>query len=138
MNDDFDSTQLDPGIQLLVLLLRAQGFETTDSGDGVSKFEGLGAGEEDGFPGSCAEAAPNVYMEVDPARMVEEAHRLHDLLLKRLRPGIFDEMIVGPGLDQPYPRVLLEVSYSPLDQSALLALHGVADADLRDAGEVFS
>lgn len=39
MTEDFDYTQLDPGIQDIVRQLHAWGFETTDSGDGVTKFQ---------------------------------------------------------------------------------------------------
>lgn len=136
--DDFDASQLDPGIRQLVTLLRAHNFETTDSGDGASKFaDAEDLSEEEihdgillGGAGSCAEPVPNVYMRVDPARMVDEAHRLHALLLHVLRPGIFHELVEDPVLGQT-PRVMLDVRYSPLDCVAVLSLHGVADQDLK-------
>lgn len=38
--DDLDPSALDPGIRRTILWLRARGFNTTDSGDGVSKDRG--------------------------------------------------------------------------------------------------
>jgi hypothetical protein len=38
---DHEVASLDPGIKAMVLYLRERGFVTTDSGDGVSKPDGL-------------------------------------------------------------------------------------------------
>jgi hypothetical protein len=103
--EQHDIDGLDPGIRQLVIYLDGHGFETCDSGDGVSK---VGAME-------CAEAESHVYMIVTPTTMVAEAHRLEALL-------------AAGGIDAPELRI--ECSYSPNDMTALLSLHGVRDSDL--------
>lgn len=65
--------QIDPGIRATVKLLRAEGFETTDSGDGVSKPRAWYASGE-------AMSCPNVAMHVTLTSIVPEAHRLLKLL----------------------------------------------------------
>lgn len=60
---------LDPGIRDIVRTLRAAGFETTDSGDGISKPEDDRVFEE-----------PHVVSVVDVDALVAEADRLHRLL----------------------------------------------------------
>jgi hypothetical protein len=67
----FKISDLDPGIRDLVLRLRDAGFQTTDSGDGASKFEGDAMG--------CAEEYPHVHMQTTPDSLLSEAHRLHEL-----------------------------------------------------------
>ena len=100
-------------------MLRAAGFRTTDSGDGVSKPD-MG----------CAESAPNVYMVVDADAMIGEACRLAEVLRDACRDGIFDETQDIDG--QEVPRVFVDANYSPLDDIAILAVHGVSDADLKE------
>ena len=56
---------LDPGIRETVRLLRDAGFETTDSGDGVSKPE----------VGRCLSFG-HVFIEVSPDKLISEAN--HD------------------------------------------------------------
>lgn len=92
---------LDPGIRRTVMWLRSCGFETTDSGDGVSKSPVGDDGELD---------FPHVFMTCDPFDMVAEARRLLGLL-------------TGLGLD--FGRV--EASFSPNDGIAVIALTGVLD-----------
>lgn len=60
-----DYGQLDPGIRELVRDLRSRGFETTDSGDGVSK-----PASERVFE------VPHVACAVDPSSLLAEADRL--------------------------------------------------------------
>jgi hypothetical protein len=96
---------LDPGICKTVNLLCAAGFDTTDSGDGVSKPDM-----------ACALPYPHVFAIVDPARMVEEAQRLLDL--------------VSCYADMNLPGRAVEVSYSPIDGVAVLMLIGLRDEDI--------
>ncbi len=98
---------LDPGIRKTVEWLNECGFETTDSGDGVSKV-----GME------CALDVPNVFMEVTPDSMVEEARRLHALLQDR-----------GVDFGQ-YADASIQASFDPVDGSSILELYGVDDAML--------
>ena len=120
MNDTslVDFAELDPGIRETVRLLRDAGFRTTDSGDGVSKVDM-----------ECAEPVPNVYMVVDAPVMVAEADRLAKVLGAALRDGVLDEVQTVDGHE--VPRVFIDASYNPLDGVAILALHGVSDADLK-------
>lgn len=60
---------LDPGIEELVELLRSHGFETTDSGDGVSKPEDARVFD-----------VPHIFATVASKDMVSEADRLQALL----------------------------------------------------------
>jgi hypothetical protein len=110
---DVDLNELDPGIRLTVRLLRALGFETTDSGDGESKAEAIRDGE--------ALDMPHVFMRVAPERMVEDADHLALVLSSRM---LSLELPVGS----------IEVSYSPIDRSAILALYGIDDIALAEAG----
>lgn len=103
-------SELDPGIRRLVVWLASEGFETCDSGDGVTK---PASGYDD------AEREPHVYMIVTPTTMVSEARRLLDLLQDN---------------DVDAPDMRIEASYSPIDMTAVLALHGVNDAALPPIG----
>lgn len=69
MIEPIDYEQLDPGIRDIVRTLRQAGFETTDSGDGVSKPEDERVFEE-----------PHVVCTVSITDIVAEADRLHRLL----------------------------------------------------------
>lgn len=93
---DIDLKSLDPGIVSTVILLRAYGFETTDSGDGETKPE-----EYRTIPG------PHVVVQVPANDLVREADRLLDVL-KTCKASISS----------------IEASYSPLDGVALIVLCG--------------
>ncbi len=108
-----NASELDPGIRRTVVCLLANGFRTTDSGDGVTKIaadpsRALSAGGE-------VLDEPHVFMLVDSAMMVGEAHRLVHLLSRHGR--LTDD-------------VTIEVSYSPRDCVAILALRGFDDSAL--------
>lgn len=70
--DLIDLNQLDPGIRDVVALLREHGFETTDSGDGITKD--LGNFENMPFP--------HVVVTTEEGRMFHESLRLYDFLGK--------------------------------------------------------
>lgn len=98
---------LDPGIRRLVVALREAGFETTDSGDGVSKPD----------VGRVLDV-PHVFIVIKPDAMVTESHRLVATLRSfgvRVKPGV------------------VQATYDPLDGVATLGVFGVNDAMLRDA-----
>lgn len=89
---------LDPGIGEVVRWLRGHGYETTDSGDGVSKFAG-GDPPEDAMP------VPNVAMVVAPEAMVGECDMLHMLLVTN---GLTGEGVTIQGTYEPGgPAVIL-------------------------------
>lgn len=100
---------LDPGIRRTVAWLRERGFETTDSGDGVSKAEAIAEGE--------ALETPHVFIVSTPARMNEEAERL---LAALSRFGV----VVGSAE--------IQATYDPSDGSGAILLCGIDDARLFD------
>lgn len=65
---DYDA--LDAGIRDTVRILREAGFDTTDSGDGVSK-------EADAL---CVLSYPHVWAVIDPSQIVPEACRMLGVL----------------------------------------------------------
>lgn len=107
MTDDLNYAELDPGVRKLVRLLRAQGFRTCDSGDGVSKppeWEGV-------------LTVAHVFMETGPEDMVSEANLLFTVLESVLHVPI------TPGM--------IQASFDPADGSAVLAVMGVNDAMIK-------
>jgi hypothetical protein len=68
-----DLSALDPGIRDVVRRIREAGFETTDSGDGVSK-------SADWYASGEAIPFPHVAVETTPGWMVSDAHQLAELL----------------------------------------------------------
>lgn len=122
--EDINYEELDPGIRKLVQLLRDNGFVTTDSGDGVTKFEDGDA------PCSCAEPMPNVYIETSRELMLTEVDRLVELLKRSVRAGLLEETFVDPTIDQEVPLVIIEATYLPMSGASILAVHGICDKDL--------
>jgi hypothetical protein len=86
-----DYQALDPGIRAIVMRLRQAQFETTDSGDGTSK-----PADERVFE------VPHVVCEVAPGQLLEEADRMARVL------------------DQLEPGWVVEATYFPTDQTAIL------------------
>ncbi len=94
---------LNPGIHKLVNMLRNLGFNTTDSGDGYTNIkEGM----------ECALDFPHVFMVIEPVHIVPESKRLLDLIRAFTDKGN------------------VEVSYSPHDEVAILAVYNVLDEDI--------
>ena len=72
MSEDYktvDYSKLDPGIRDVVRVLRKAWFQTTDSGDGVSKP-----------PEERTVEGPHVFITVPPKMLLSESHRLMNLL----------------------------------------------------------
>lgn len=84
--------ELDPGIREVVRALNDAGFDTSDSGDGVSK-------PADWYESGCAIPFPHVVMATSVASMVEDAKRA--------------AAVLGSGWT-------VEASYSTRDDHALL------------------
>jgi hypothetical protein len=101
-----DYSEIDPGVRRLVRWLNELGFETTDSGDGVSKPDM-----------ECALAVPNVAIVMgDKGDLIHNADCLHAELVKL---GVF--------LNKSRS---IQASYDPDDGSCIILLLGVSDADL--------
>lgn len=104
--------ELNPGIRHTVEMLRSWGFRTTDSGDGkTQQFE-------------CDRPHPYVVIRTDPGELVDESHRLMELLESQsIR---FDAP--PHGQDDPegwanYPRI--EVIYMPMERMAIIDVSNV-------------
>lgn len=121
--DDIDYDELDPGIRKTVRLLRAAGFDTTDSGDGQSKFKNSDAG--------CAIDMPNVFIVVaDKHRIALEADRL--LMFLKSQGVNFD--VADDDLEEDAFGPHVEASYHPIAGVGILALFNVDDDVLELAG----
>ena len=108
-------SDLCPGIRKTVLFLQRHGFNTTDSGDGVSN-EGMG----------CELDHPNVFMLCPPDKLLTESHRLLELLA---RQGVR----CTPDPDGPH----IEVSYDPSDGIGILCLFNLDDkTHLLERGDI--
>jgi hypothetical protein len=107
---------LDPGIRRTVRWLQAEGFRTTDSGDGVTKFQG-----GDPMEGACD--FPHVVCVVSSDLIASEADRLADLVRGR---GVE----VAPNGRREEGEAEISASYDPADGSCLLILNYVGDAEL--------
>lgn len=102
--------ELTPGIRNVVRWLRDNGFETTDSGDGITN---VALGMEGAL--DC----PHVFMvAADPITAITECKRLHALLLDR---GLAAE--AGT----------VQLMYDPSDEVSVIALYNIDDAVLEHA-----
>ena len=106
-----NEADLDHGIRLTVRWLREHNFDTTDSGDGVSKADLITTGDALDFP--------HVVMVVEPRALITESLRLFDLLETRGLPP-------GPGT--------IQANFDPADGVATIMLMGINDDTLVTAG----
>lgn len=108
---------INPGVRCLVGWLNANGFETTDSGDGVTN---LAAGMEGALD------YPHVFIKGHPDTLLREARRLavelHIRFGVKLRPQ---------GADPKIPAI--QATYDPVDESSVIALTGVDDRTFEGA-----
>jgi hypothetical protein len=120
-----DYETLDPGIRETVRLLRKWGFQTTDSGDGVSK-----AGTE---AEACMEYQPNVRCRVPPEALAGETRRLCHMLAGagiRLGPKLEDlrEFCAVPDDAEDADGVLVEGHFLGYCDEAFIDVTGLDDA----------
>lgn len=115
-----DAARLDPGVRRTVALLRGHGFNTTDSGDGVTKLQAAYC-EEPTFnrPTILHEFGildvPHVVCVTTPERMMGEARRLRALLDAALRDAT---------------RASVDATWTAGSDVATLMVSGVGDEDL--------
>lgn len=113
MNDGFDYSSLNPGIQRTVKWLRDFGFDTQDSGDGVTRQYDC----DPGFP----------YVSITIAHsgeLIPESHRLVEAL-----------RLIGVHVthqDENGTNVAIQAMYDPLSESCEILLIGVTDQLLFD------
>lgn len=106
---------LDPGIRRTVVWLREHGFETSDSGDGISK---LAAGDSEALE------VPHVVMEVHKHDLIEEADRLTRILSEER------SIEVAQTSAQPGAAPEIQASYDPANEIAIIVLLGLDDERL--------
>lgn len=124
---------LDPGIRRLVRLLIDHGFDTTDSGDGVSKFDAEGkplpGWESDDPSFEWVSRTPHVYMRTEPDALASECDRLLRVLfdagVKVKSIGLTDD---APNIQGTYDPTIRDFHNGR--RYAIIALTGVSDADL--------
>ena len=104
------ATEINPGILRTVAWLNAVGFETVDSGDGVTHD----------FP--CDRDVGFVAIMASPTTLVSEAARLANVLQSR---GV---VVVPNGNDEG---CTIEASYDPADGSAVIVVSRITDADVQ-------
>ena len=105
-----DYKTINPGIRETVRLLRDNGFNTCDSGDGSTReFE-------------CDPGYPYVGIEVSPERLVAEADRLVGVLAAA--------GVVVEEMDEDGTRPAIQADYHPVARKAFVVLINVKDADL--------
>jgi len=102
--------ELDPGIRKTVRWLNELGFETTDSGDGITKLEA-------GWPEDELIACPHVVIKVPPQMLVRAARNLKTHLE-------YAGFCVEP---TGYSNISIQASYDPTDDSAIIVLLGISD-----------
>ena len=103
---DLDLAEIDPGVRRLVALLNERGFNTTDSGDGVSKD-----------PEARWIEHPHVFIRCEsPEHMIAQSYRVVDVLTE-----------VGVRWDGA---ANVEATWSPVDGVAIIMVTHVSDADL--------
>ena len=111
---------LDAGIRGVVMLLRSRGFETCDSGDGVSKAP----------DGDCVIEHPHVFMQFKPDKVWNGAEVL---ALMMAFAGVDLVPFKPPGEAYAPHEAVLEVNVVWGSDVALIGLHHLNDADLHAA-----
>lgn len=107
IEDSLDLSLLNPGIRRTVALLRANDFETVNSGDGVT------------HECVCDSPFPYVTITVEPLALIDEADRLYDLMTDLgIEVGYMAED--GSG-------IAIEAAYWPTSGDAYIILNGVDD-----------
>jgi hypothetical protein len=107
---------INPGIREVVRRLRDAGFDTTDSGDGVTN---VAAGMEGALK------VPHVHMFIRLTLDTKDAHFFNEAC--RLRDVVESWGVELGGLNP----ASVQAMYDPCDGIATVTLYGVTDADLR-------
>lgn len=103
--------ELDPGIRSTVMALVEAGFNTADSGDGVTKFQEGGWSELDLID------KPHVMIMSTRDQLIEECDRLSKFLFSK---GIE----VNPlNYDENAPSI--QATYDPTNQSAIIVMMNI-------------
>ena len=119
--------ELDPGIRGTVRWLNDRFFETTDSGDGFSKFK------DDDFPKSRPELIPfpHVIMVVPSIVLIDETDRLAELI----NSAGLKVLARGPELTEG--EINIDATYDPAQpEDGIIMLFGLNDEMLRSKGVI--
>lgn len=108
---------LDPGIRRTVRWLRDAGFDTIDSGDGVTKAELIAEG--------YALDVPHVYVRANPDNLAADARSLMDFV----RAAGF-RVSVCHRRDRPITSFVIIATYNAADDTATVCLVGLGDSAL--------
>lgn len=105
-----DYGTINPGVRELVRLLRDNGFDTYDSGDGTTReFE-------------CDLGIPYVHIVADPLFITTDSNRLVFVLEQ--------QGVVLTSHNEDGNAKTVDAAYNPIDKTAVLTVWGVTDADL--------
>lgn len=121
---------LDPGIRRIVLWMRGLGFETTDSGDGVTK---PARGED------WTEGVPHVYAVLPSLSQAPQLVKHLTDALEHRGFRLVQACSDGKGnvVDQPkHGDVWVQVTYDAANGVTVLSLHGARDDMLDEIEEV--
>lgn len=121
--------QLDPGVTNLVVSLNLEGFNTIDSGDGVSKEYGREP-DDDGV--LWVRPDPHVIMQSKDLDVgIAEAKRLVETL------GSWGVPLVPLGPTGPEGGAFIQVMWSPCDNGGVIIdMTGITDSDFDWSGAV--
>lgn len=122
LETELDYESLDPDVRDVVRMLQGQGFNTTDSGDGIAKFDADGIELPDWEGGTSGAGVAHVVVVVEPADLAAEADRMADII--RAAGVVLDPL--GPELDT----AAIQASYDPANHIAVIILSGVRNADV--------
>lgn len=111
---EIDYDAIDPGVRETVRRLNALGFETTDSGDGVSKLD-------EGYPADEILDFPHVYIRCAPRDVANVSARLKREIERR---GFCVEPV-------GHSSIWIQATLDPADGTATILLAGVTDAGWR-------
>lgn len=121
MNDyDLDADEMmNPGIKETVRLLRELGFDTVDSGDGVTHLC------------ECDAPVPYVHMLVPRKILCDEADRLREIIESRAGSTVWSRELPDP-IGEPGETYSpsIQASYVPHDGHSVISMFGITDADL--------
>lgn len=113
------SNEINPGIRKTVAWLQSLGYETTDSGDGITNVEAKMEG---------VLAFAHVMIKVDPDNLIYFAGVLANEIEQNLG------LKVVP-ISNDWQDICIQATYDPADNSAMIMLSGLDDYMLEQALE---
>lgn len=105
---------LNPGVRRLVKLLRIEGFDTCDSGDGKTRKH------------ACDAPGAYVHVRVHPDMLASEARRLL-ALMRKADVAIADSTTAAVRETNDASAACITATYDPVDGEAFITLEGVDD-----------